>query len=676
MIRFDYYVKIAIFAILLSLPVINLQSKDNPKNQFGVYAGGNLLYQDASFSKLPGLQSCCYEFNEGNGAGFELGVLYYMPISASSVFQMKAGYAVYMNNFNKTEVIGNAYDYNYNTIDAVSDFNLDITLGLIKINPSYILKLTSALSLNLGAEAGYVISSSYENSEVLIEPSFAQFIDGSKSRNTSGSIEVTAFPFLAAKAGLGYDLKLSKGLVLAPEAGINYNLLDLAKDSKWKVHSFPYFNLNLRFVPIGPQPVPPMEPPPLTLPNPPVPPEQPAIDVEINAYYIADGAMESDLEIIQIQEFLTRRIHPLLNYVFFAENSADILPRYNIIDKSEISGFSSEKFYGRNTLDVYHDILNIIGSRMKKNPKAQITLTGCNANENKELSNITLSRKRAETIKKYLENVWGIEKNRLKIEARNLPRQQSNSAEIDGREENRRVEIASDFEEIFEPMTIIDTIVKTIPPVLKFRVQSKTKAVIKEWSVSAYQRDKKLKEFSGSGNLPDNLEWIMANDKEYIPLFNQPVYYKIGVTDIENRKWESAPRKLEMEPLTAKNKFLAIEKGVDVKDKEIDEFSLMSFAYNSPELNKGHMLLLGLAREKIDGSSYVLIKGYTDRVGEEQHNMQLSLNRALATAAALNIDPKFVSGVGETEPLFDNNLPEGRFYNRAVYITIENPVEK
>lgn len=666
-----------VLLIVMIMASGHVVSKDTLKNQLGVYVGGHLLFHDASFSHLPGLLSCCYEFNNGSGSGFELGGLYYMPVNESMVFQFKLGYSMYLSNFNQTEVIGNAYDYNYNTIDAVSEFNLDMKLGTIKLNPSLLFKLISApLYINAGIEIGYVLSANYDNSEELITPSYAQFINGSRIRTSTGSLEELSLPYLAAKAGLSYDLKLTGALVITPEAGINFNFANIVKNYNWKAHSFPYINLGLRFIPPDPPPPPPRNPPLPVRPLPPKPPEQPVLDAEIKAYYVTSGSRENDLQIIQIQEFLTRKIHPLLNHVFFAENSYEIPSRYSTIEKNETNEFSDEKFFNRNTLDVYHDILNIIGHRLRKNQKAIITLTGCNSDENLEKSNINLSKNRAEAIKKYLVNIWSIDTKRIKIESRNLPRQDSNSDEKDGIEENRRVELSSNYEEIFVPLTIIDTVIETIPPVLRFRITSKTKAIISEWKVSAYQRDKKLKSFSGSGSLPDFLEWDMAKEKEYIPLYNQPVYYKIEITDSEKRHWESVPQKLEIEPLTAKNKFLAIEKGVEVKDKEIDEFSLMSFAYNSPELNKEHKLILDQARNKINDSSYVLIKGYTDRVGEEQHNMQLSLNRALSTATTLNIDPRFVSGVGETEPLFDNNLPEGRFYNRAVYITIENPVKK
>ena len=46
------------------------------------------------------------------------------------------------------------------------------------------------------------------------------------------------------------------------------------------------------------------------------------------------------------------------------------------------------------------------------------------------------------------------------------------------------------------------------------------------------------------------------------------------------------------------------------------------------------------------------------------------------TARALGIAGASVAGIGEQDPLYDNALPEGRFYNRTVDIVVETPVEE
>ena len=67
----------------------------------------------------------------------------------------------------------------------------------------------------------------------------------------------------------------------------------------------------------------------------------------------------------------------------------------------------------------------------------------------------------------------------------------------------------------------------------------------------------------------------------------------------------------------------------------------------------------------------MIIEGYASSDGEEQYNVQLSLNRAEAVrdyliklgVAAERLD---VKGFGEKNPLEDNESPEGRAINRRV----------
>ncbi|MGY4537151.1 outer membrane protein OmpA-like peptidoglycan-associated protein [Mucilaginibacter sp. UYNi724] len=73
--------------------------------------------------------------------------------------------------------------------------------------------------------------------------------------------------------------------------------------------------------------------------------------------------------------------------------------------------------------------------------------------------------------------------------------------------------------------------------------------------------------------------------------------------------------------------------------------------------------------------------GHTDKIGDEEHNMKLSkerandvqiiLQRAVTKAGKSNV--RFdAMGFGEDEnnAPFENNVPEERFYNRTVIIDI------
>jgi outer membrane protein OmpA-like peptidoglycan-associated protein len=62
-------------------------------------------------------------------------------------------------------------------------------------------------------------------------------------------------------------------------------------------------------------------------------------------------------------------------------------------------------------------------------------------------------------------------------------------------------------------------------------------------------------------------------------------------------------------------------------------------------------------------------------MGEADYNLKLSKQRADAVAKEFREYDTSVSGYGEVEQMYDNNLPEGRFYCRKVDIVVETPIE-
>jgi OOP family OmpA-OmpF porin len=108
-------------------------------------------------------------------------------------------------------------------------------------------------------------------------------------------------------------------------------------------------------------------------------------------------------------------------------------------------------------------------------------------------------------------------------------------------------------------------------------------------------------------------------------------------------------------------------------------FGDVNFAFNSAELRPGAEATLqevGRVLASRTGDRMELT-GFTDSVGPEAYNQQLSLRRAeavrqylLANFPGLTADRLDVRGMGEAQPIADNSTAEGRSQNRRVEIRL------
>ncbi len=115
-------------------------------------------------------------------------------------------------------------------------------------------------------------------------------------------------------------------------------------------------------------------------------------------------------------------------------------------------------------------------------------------------------------------------------------------------------------------------------------------------------------------------------------------------------------------------------------DSRIEIYSLVNYDFDGTEPGPTNRRILSeYVYGAITPGSRVTVVGYTDVVGAEDRNQQLSQQRAKVVADLIranvgDIDVKLYNlGVGEKSPIFENRIPEGRFYNRTVVIVIEKP---
>jgi outer membrane protein OmpA-like peptidoglycan-associated protein len=297
-----------------------------------------------------------------------------------------------------------------------------------------------------------------------------------------------------------------------------------------------------------------------------------------------------------------------------------------------------------------------------------LMLTGTNCNIGLEKNNKELSSQRAENIKNYLTDVWGINPDRIKVTARNLPVIPSNNKDVDGQAENRRVEISSSDLDITAPLFIVDTLLKVRPDAIRYLPKVNSEAGLSKWDLVSSSGGVELKRFSGSNIIDDNTNWNLSNEGSLKRQLLGSLKTKFSAIDKQNNVREISlnhPVKI----ISVKDKRLNA-----TRDTSLNVYNLILFDFNKSNLNQSNKQITDFITSEITPHTDVTIFGFTDRIGDADYNMKLSTSRAESTGKALGGHPYKVTGMGESKLIYDNELPEGRFYCRTVIVEAKVPI--
>jgi outer membrane protein OmpA-like peptidoglycan-associated protein len=375
---------------------------------------------------------------------------------------------------------------------------------------------------------------------------------------------------------------------------------------------------------------------------------------------------------LTIEEVTTIDSSPLLNYVFFETGQSEIPSRYaTFSSQTETKTFDESRL--KDTMEKYTHVLNIIGGRLRAHPEARIKIVGCNSNRGDEYNRKDLSRSRAESVRAYLKYIWGIESTRMDLEARNRPVVASASSVDEGRAENQRVEIYSESPLLLD--TIKSTYVEKISNAQEVQVlpQIQSGYDLARWTVALI----------GDGTLIDST----AGQGELMPAYQFNLKAiglgKIGGFENLGARIEVQDKRGQIYKTHASTpvRFIKREERVAKKEgyKVMEKYALILFDFNRADIKDRNRAVLDriVARIKEVPTARVTIEGHTDTIGKEAYNIDLSKRRAKAaydmilTGGGINTENIAYEGAGPHNPLFDNQLPEGRALNRTVTVTLE-----
>ncbi len=400
-----------------------------------------------------------------------------------------------------------------------------------------------------------------------------------------------------------------------------------------------------------------------------------------------------------IQEKAKVELFPLLPYIFFDLGSATLPQRYiKFANASRTAGFDDERIPG-GTLDKYYHTLNIYGYRLRKHPTVNVEVRGCVDADNED-KNSALMRDRATTVFNYLKDVWGIAESRMRVTTskNGWPDTRSNPKDSLGIVENRRVEIYFEGDEeerwqVARPILDNDPILSPMPANMTWNMKNgidneivASRRVEVTWNGKPYRTLTEV----GVTDATNVWDWTDAQGAEHPPVpANQqreegakvinmaPFEATLIVTSKNGQECKSDPVRVPVRFATSRDRSTTVG-----EEMTFEKYNLILFPFDKFDPGPfNDRILRDYVNGRVKKSSRVKVEGHTDVVGMFDHNKRLSENRAKAVRTALDkaVRGAYASldsrGTGEEEPLYKNDLPEERFFNRTVQVIVETPLE-
>ncbi len=363
---------------------------------------------------------------------------------------------------------------------------------------------------------------------------------------------------------------------------------------------------------------------------------------------------------------------PLRNYVFFEADTTDIPARYVRLSPTQAANFSEEHLFAaaptlttgrsRKQLETYHNILNVFGDRLRRYPNATITLTGASSGSAEE------GKQMAESIKRYLVDVFGIAANRITTVGATRPAipssQPGGTRDVAlVQAEDRRVDITSETLELLLPVSITSVQEDPLDADVVLTAAG-AEELLASWTAEVRDQAGTVRNFGP-----------FTSSHERIPgktLLGDRTEASFTVT---MRGQTRAGQAIERQ-----GQFRLVKAAPGESEQALRFSVLFEFDQSKTVATYEHFLTQTVTLAIPDGAN-VVVHGHTDIVGEESYNLKLSRDRA---NESMNVLQRALTRLGRRGVRFDtigfgedprrapfeNRFPEERFYNRTVMIEI------
>lgn len=657
---------------LILLFTLNLYSQDSTLNalplSIGLIAGLNSIQNQTTINVIP-MSSDCGLFQNGEAKSNYAQIFANLDVYQKIFFI--EGRLIYESRPIELQTQSSGYEvFNYKTNNyepLIRQHNFSGELKYFGIDFGILIKPIKEIPINfrIGFEAGEpLLSAKYINKERIVSPEGILFPGDVLERNVETGEFTKTNTAMAINSTVQGEYEITGKLSAIGELTYRKPINSVLADLDWKNSLYRFgFGLQYKLYDEHPEvielPKDTIVPPPVIIVKAPEPKKQEKQIEEIKV---------SPLE---ITETIVTQTYPLLPYVFFDSASAELKPQY--VSNVNRLTFSEEKL-SKQTLDIYYRMLDIIGNRMNKYASSKIEVTG--VTDGVELANkedrINLANQRANAIANYLNKVWEIPRERISLKSRETPQKATSSAYKEGFEENRRIEINTNYSDLMKPVYHSKFLEFTSPKdVIEMNVKSQNPNLLSEFDYEIFVYADNFPIFNGKGTTIKNKIEIPLTFELMNKIGNQKENIKSLKAEIRIKKGDySESESVDIIYNKLKNQF------------EVGRLNLIVFDFDKSDITpQNQEMLKDFINFAISPTSSTKITGSTDKLGEENHNMALSLNRANSVKDyILNLKSNFkidkVEGIGSSKSYYSNLIPEGRFYCRTVLIEVQTPLSK
>lgn len=567
------------------------------------------------------------------------------------------------------------YNFVQRTPEAVTrERHLDQSARRISMGAALGYQLLPGFALSLSPAVGINIAGHYREEEritsgnAVFTPSLLSYIEVRDGEESHG---IT--PTLAS--ALSYDVKLKNGIVLQPFVRAELPILSQQMNAggRWNTYSVGagisiLFDFEREVLDTAVPQLPPaiVEAPPLT-------PRRAILTASIRAVGVNEDGTEVPEPTLSVEKLRVTEVLPTLNYVFFADGSAEIPDRYIHTSPQ----FEDRDLFAKNAVEIHHRVLDIIGKRLAADKTASITLMGSQSEHSRDKQIAQLALKRSESIAQYLRTTWGIEERRILTRGRSLPENPSDDATPHGQAENRRVEIIPSKPSIIAPLWTNRIERVATPPRILFEPDIISEAGLVSAKIYVRQNEQVLQTFDAltGGSAGEHL-WRLSDNA--MPNERDSLIYDLVVQDSQGNQ-TTASGIIKLRQISSERTIRRSETGEE--GRPIEKYSLILFDYSSSQLAKRQAdTILSYVAKSVDKQSNIVVTGHTDQTGDTEFNEQLAIDRArkaveqlMQRLGKLKKSPKNirVESHGSRDVLFENTLPEGRFLSRTVRLILE-----